>query len=42
MKIEQLRLKNFRVFKELHINDLPNMAVFVGANGTGKSTLFDV
>lgn len=42
MKIEQLRLKNFKVFKKLHIEDLPDMVVFVGANGSGKSTLFDV
>lgn len=42
MKIEALRLKNYKVFKELRLNDLPNMAVFLGANGVGKSTLFDV
>lgn len=42
MKIEALRLKNYKVFKELRLNNLPNMAVFLGANGVGKSTLFDV
>jgi len=42
MKIETIRLKNFKVFRNLEMKELPNLAVFVGANGTGKSTLFDV
>ncbi len=42
MKIERLRIKNYRVLKNIDLNNLPNFAVFVGANGTGKSTLFDV
>ena len=42
MKVEELRLKNFKVFKDIRITNLPDMAVFLGANGTGKSTLFDV
>lgn len=42
MKIETIRLKNFKVFQSVEITNLPSLAVFVGANGTGKSTLFDV
>lgn len=42
MRIETIRLKNFKVFKDLEMKNLPDLAVFVGANGTGKSTLFDV
>lgn len=42
MKIENIRLKNFRAFKDVEIKDIPQMCVFVGANGTGKSTLFSV
>lgn len=42
MKIEKLRIKNFKVYKDTEIRDLPNLCVFVGANGAGKSTLFDV
>jgi predicted ATPase len=42
MKIETIRLKNFKAFRELELKNLPDLAVFVGANGTGKSTLFDV
>ena len=42
MKIESIRLKNFRAFREVHLKDLPSFCVLVGANGTGKSTLFSV
>ncbi|MEQ9438607.1 MAG: AAA family ATPase [Cyclobacteriaceae bacterium] len=42
MKIESIRLKNYRAFQNLELNELPELAIFVGANGTGKSTLFDV
>ena len=42
MKIEQLKIINYKVFKDIEIRDLPNMCVFLGANGSGKSTLFDV
>ncbi|MFQ5542818.1 MAG: AAA family ATPase [Nitrospiria bacterium] len=42
IKIESIRLKNFKAFKEVTIRDIPKMCVVVGANGAGKSTLFDV
>ena len=42
MKIEAISLKNFKAFKNVSIKDIPKMCVFVGANGTGKSTLFSV
>ena len=42
MKIEKIRIKNFKVYQDTEIRDLPNMCVFLGANGTGKSTLFEV
>lgn len=42
MKIERLIIKNFRVFRSADIQGIPSLAFFVGANGTGKSTLFDV
>ena len=42
MQIEQLSIRNYRVFKKVNIVDIPSLAVFVGANGSGKSTLFDV
>ena len=42
MKIESIRLKNFKAFRDAHLRELPNFCVVVGANGSGKSTLFDV
>lgn len=42
IKIESIRLKNFKTFKNVTIRDIPPMCVVVGANGSGKSTLFDV
>ena len=42
MKIESIRLKNYKVFKDVHLTDIPAFLVVVGANGSGKSTLFDV
>lgn len=42
MKIESIRIKNFKVFRDVHITDVPDFCVFVGANGAGKTTLFDV
>jgi len=42
MKIESIRLKNFKSFRDAELADLPNFCVIVGANGTGKSTIFQV
>jgi predicted ATPase len=42
MKVESIRLKNFKAFRDVHLKDIPAFLVVVGANGTGKSTLFDV
>jgi predicted ATPase len=42
MHIEALALKNYKAFKSISIDNIPKYAVFVGANGTGKSSLFDV
>jgi len=42
MRIEELHLKNFRCFKELDIQfPKSNLAVFIGLNGSGKSTILD-
>ncbi len=42
MKIETIRLKNFKTFEEVELLDIPSFCIVVGANGTGKTTLFDV
>ena len=33
MKIESIRLKNFKVFQDVHLTDIPPFLVIVGANG---------
>ena len=42
MRIEQVEIRNYRVFRNVKLTKLPAVTVVVGANGTGKSTLFDV
>jgi len=42
MKIQSIRLKNFKAFQDAELRDIPSFCVFVGANGTGKSTIFSV
>ncbi len=42
MKIEKIKVTNYKVFKNAEIKELPDMCVFLGTNGSGKSTFFDV
>ena len=42
MKLESIKLKNFKAFKDAEIRNIPRMCVLVGANGSGKSTIFSV
>lgn len=42
MQIESIAIKNYRLFQDVRMEDIPRLCVLVGANGTGKSTLFDV
>ena len=42
MKIVSIKITNYRMFKNIHIRDIPPFCVIIGANGTGKSTLFDI
>jgi predicted ATPase len=42
MKIVALKIKNYRVFENLEVKDIPAFCVIIGANGTGKSSLFDI
>ena len=42
MKIESLKIKNFKAFKNAEMKDIPKFCVIVGSNGSGKTTLFNV
>jgi len=42
MIIEEIHIRNFKALKDVHLIKLPPMSVFVGKNGTGKTTLFRV
>jgi len=42
MHIESLRLKNYKSFRDAGMFEMPSLCVLVGANGTGKTTLFGV
>ena len=42
MKIERIRLKNFRALYDVNLRDIPPFAVFTGENGSGKTTFFEV
>jgi predicted ATPase len=42
MIIEEIRIQNFKALKDVRLKNLPAMAVFVGKNGTGKTTLFRI
>lgn len=42
MSIHYLEICNYQVLRRVEFYDLPPLSVVIGANGTGKSTLFDV
>jgi predicted ATPase len=41
MKIDNLSVRNFRGIREVDLNDLGNMIIIAGQNGSGKSCIFD-
>ena len=42
MKFVAIKIKNYRVFENIEIKNIPDLCVIIGANGTGKSTLVDI
>lgn len=42
MKIESIIIQNYKLFQNTEVTDIPGMAVFLGKNGSGKTTFFDV
>lgn len=41
MRIEKLHIQNFRGLPEIILNFPPNLVVFIGINGAGKSSILD-
>lgn len=41
MRLTQLKLTNFRCYRDETVTDLDDLVVFVGRNDSGKSSLFD-
>ncbi len=41
MRLQSLHIKNYGCLADFELREIPPLAIFVGANGTGKSTLFD-
>ena len=39
MKIEKIRIKNFRCFDDIEVDFDPHLNVFVGVNGSGKTAI---
>lgn len=42
MQIESIEITNYRLFKKATMHNLSRLTVLVGANGSGKSSIFDV
>ncbi len=42
MKIETIRIRNFKALQNVRLTEIPSFCVFVGKNGSGKTTLFRV
>lgn len=42
MRVHSVRVKNFKSLRDVHMKDIPNFAVLIGANGSGKTTFIDV
>ena len=42
LQIERICIRNFRAFRDMKILHVPRLVVLIGANGSGKSSLFSV
>ncbi|MBF0324752.1 MAG: AAA family ATPase [Alphaproteobacteria bacterium] len=42
MRLTSIRIKNFKVLRDVSIDNIPQFMVLVGANGSGKSSFFDL
>jgi predicted ATP-binding protein involved in virulence len=41
VRLEDVKLTNFRLFEQISVQFHPNLTVFIGANGAGKTTLLE-
>lgn len=41
-RLESLRVQNYRALRDIEFKNITPITVFLGANGSGKSTIFDV
>ena len=41
MRIESLEVQNLKVLRHLKLDEIPNLVVIAGPNGSGKTSLFD-
>ncbi|MFN0106383.1 MAG: AAA family ATPase [Bryobacteraceae bacterium] len=42
MELKSIIVRNYRSLQNIELKDIPKFLVVVGANGTGKSSFFDV
>ena len=41
MKIQKLRIRNFKAIRDMVLEDLENALILVGKNSTGKTAVLD-
>lgn len=41
MRIESLEVQNFKVIRHLRLDEIPDLVVIAGPNGSGKTYMFD-
>lgn len=42
MRVKEIKVRNYKGLRNVSITDIPGFAVFVGANGVGKSTIIGI
>jgi predicted ATPase len=42
MRIESIKVENFKALQDFEVTNLTGLTVIVGKNGVGKTTFFDV
>jgi AAA15 family ATPase/GTPase len=41
LRIESVEVQNFKVLRHLKLDEIPDLVVIAGPNGSGKTSLFD-